>query len=571
MKTSQKSKMVRFITGVVGIGVLLNVAGCAATMNAREIRKAGNDRAMDTYENMRNIQRESRSFMVDEQGFYAAKHPISVVPINPSLSLPSSFKESQKFNVQNRIALSEIVARIMKTSGYEVKVDSDVFENQKGSAKRSSAPRSVATAPIPASPLPGDTSAPPFALPPESAPISMELESAPSDTVLSDLVYTGSLSGLLDEVTARLGLSWRWTGSRVEIFRYETKMFHLAALTGETTTSSKLSIQSTTSSGGSGSGGGSSGDSGNEGSSGTNMSVSNSMKVWSEIEDALKNMISDNGKMSVTPTAGTITVTDTPSKLRQIEAQVNEWSRIYSKQVTFHVEVYAIERQRGDDYALNWDAVWRTASSSFNLDINSNSGAGAGPSFTVGIKDGSTPWGGSSVAGQALSKLTNATLVTSGTATTLNNQMVPMNISREIVYVQSSSTSTTSGSDVASSSLTPGVTTEGFSMTVLPKIMDNNRVMMRYGIDLSTVESIETFRLSNSAIQMPRRSVRNFMQVVSVPSGRSLVLTGFQQASGSNNDQGPFSPAAWFAGGSKSSSASVKTIVIIVTPYVTEI
>lgn len=570
MNKLQSSRFAPIAASVISL-IVLTATGCgAATKNTREVRTAGSERATSSYNTMRDMKRESRSFIVDDTGFYAAKRPISVVPINPSLALPAGFKEAQKFNVQGQIALSEIAARVMKVSGYEVKVDADVFENQKSNKSASSRPRQSAVATPPFA-LPTDPSSPPMALPP-SAPISFELESASSDTVLPDLVYNGTLNGLLDEVTARLGLSWRWTGSRIEIFRYETKMFHLAALTGETTTSTNLSIQSTTSSGGGGGGGGG-GQSGNEGSSGTNMSVSNSMKVWPEIEKALEMMISEKGRMAVTPTAGTITVTDTPSRLRQIEAQVNEWSRIYSKQVTFHVEVYSIERQRGDDYALNWDAIWKTASSSFNLNINSSGQGGGvgGPSFTVGVKDESTPWGGSSVAGRALSSLTNATLVTSGTATTLNNQMVPMNISREIVYLESSSSSTTSGSDVSSSSLTPGVTTEGFSMTVLPKIMDNNRVVMRYGIDLSTVESIETFTLSNSAIQLPRRSVRNFMQVVSVPSGQSLVLTGFQQASASNQGEGPFSPSAWFAGGSKKADSTIRTIVIIVTPYVTDI
>jgi len=252
---------------------------------------------------------------------------------------------------------------------------------------------------------------------------------------------------------------------------------------------------------------------------------------------------------------------------------VTEYNRIYSKQVLLNVEVYSVERQKGDNYSLNWNALWASAGSALGFNFNSAQGGIGGPAFTIDVNDPNSPFAGSSVVGQALSTMGNTSLLTSSTAITLNGQTVPLNVSREQAYLQSTSSSI-SGSDssLASTTLTPGVATEGLAMNFTPRILDNNQVLVRYSIDLSVIEAIETFSSPNgqSAIQLPRRSVRNFLQNVSIPSGQSLVLTGFQQTQGTRDGEGPFSPKAWMLGGNKKANSTSRTIVIVITPYVTQ-
>lgn len=556
-----------------GLLLAMGLSGCAANQNVREINTNGQAHALDALERMRNPSVESRSFSVQENGFYAAKTPISVVPINPSLVLPPRFKESFGTNYQSSVALSEVAAKVTQVTGYEVKIDADVLaEGASGGAPRATAAALPPVA-LPASgPLP-DPSAPPSTLPPLPAQAMVELSAAPSGTVLNDLVYKGTLGGFMDEVSARLGLSWRWNGKRIEVFRYETKMFHLNALAGETSSSSTLSISSTTSSGGGGgSGGGSSSGGGNEGSSGTEVSVSDNLQIWADVENNLKAVLSANGKITVSPSSATIMVKDSPNVLSQVEAQINEYNRIYSKQVIFHMEIYSIERSRNQDFSVDLNAVFAKAGR-WGLSFNAAGNTGSGPIFSADVNDDNSRWNGSSIAGKALSEFGNATLLTSNTTVTLNGQMVPLNVAREIVYVQSASSSV-SGSDssLSSSTLTPGVVTEGVSMSILPRVLDNNQVMMRYSLDLSTVEDIPTFSSPRGdvAIQTPRRSVRNFLQNVSIKSGNSLILTGFQQANASKSKSGPFSSNLFFLGGSDKSDSSNRTIIIVVTPYVVQ-
>lgn len=554
----------------LSLGLLVALTGCAASKTVRETERAGSAAALQSFDASRKPTKESRSFVVEDT-FYAARKPISITPVNPDIALPDGFRKPTNMDVQSPISLSEIGSRITKLTGYQVVIDQDVVSGGSGSSARAAAPVAASAPPLAlpgAGPLP-DASAPPGALPP--LPTTAELSSAASGTVLNDVVYRGNLAGLLDEVTGRLNLSWRWNGNRIEVYRYATKLFRLDAMAGKTTSSSKLNTTSSTSSGSGGGGSGGSGSSGNKGSSGSDISVSNDMEIWKDVEDNLKAVLSSGGTMSINPSAGLISVKDTPDVLRQVEAQITEYNRIYSKQVMLSVEVYSVERQVGDNYSLNWDALWSTASSSLGFTFNSAQGGIGGPAFTIDVKDG--PFSGSSVVGQALSTMGNASLLTSSTAITLNGQTVPLNVSREVAYVQSTS-SAISGSDssLASTTITPGVATEGLAMNFTPRILDNNQVLVRYSIDLSVIEEIADFSAPNGsgAVQLPRRSVRNFLQNVSIPSGQTLVLTGFQQSQGTRSGQGPFSANAWFAGGNKKANSTSRTIVIVLTPYVSQ-
>lgn len=196
--------------------------------------------------------------------------------------------------------------------------------------------------------------------------------------------------------------------------------------------------------------------------------------------------------------------------------------------------------------------------------------SGSGTTFKVSGSGGSLQSANAAI--QALSTLGKTSLVTSGSVISLNGQTVPLNVSREVAYLQSSSTTVSGDSGVSSSTLTPGLVTEGFAMNFTPRVTDGNNIIMRYTVDLSSIEKITDFSTPDgtSTIQLPQRLVRNFMQNVSVRSGETLVLTGFQQVGGTDTSSGTGASWAWFLGGSKKANSTNRTIVIVVTPFVTQ-
>lgn len=379
---------------------------------------------------------------------------------------------------------------------------------------------------------------------------------------------------MLDTALGELNLSWRWNPeySRIEVYRYETKIFRIKGLAGTTDVNTSLDTtsSSTVSTGGSSSG---SGKNGNSGTSGQQTKITSNFDIWTDISNVIKGILSSNGTMSIASSAGMVTVRDTPIVLSQVEEQINEFNKIYSRQVKLNVEVYAVENSASDNYGADFSVAWAQAANKYGLNFNNNGtgNTGSGPGLSGVVNTG--PFSGSSLILQALSSIGNTSLLTSGSISSLNGQSVPMNVSTEQAYLESYSTNTTgSSTSTSTTTLTPGVVNGGFSMNFTPQVMDDNDILLRYSIDLSSIDQIVTFNApdGNSAIQLPTRSVRNFMQNVSVSSGQTLVLTGFQQTSAATKNSGPFSSNAWFLGGQKNAEKKVKTIVIVVTPYILE-
>lgn len=453
-------------------------------------------------------------------GFHAAKTPIAQTDLGLRDRLPEPFQRDASLSRLGAASIQDLANHITKVSGYRAVIEDDL----------------------------------------ESAILS------------SGIQYKGSLSGLLDQVASGTGGAWRWSGDTITFYKYETRMFRLDFLAGTTDSNATLSTTASQTSSGGGSGGG--GQSGSSGSSGQDVTMQSQFDIWKDVSETIKNSMSSGGVFSVSTAAGTLTVRDTPQVLRVVEAQVREFNRIYASQVLLDVKVYAVERTQSQAASMDWTVAWQEAAGRYGLGFSSNGAGGsinggASPGFSGVINSG--PFAGSGAIFSALSSLGNAKLLTSGTVSSLNGQTVPMNIAREIAYLQSYATTLATGTGgTSTTTLTPGVVTEGFSMNFTPRILQDNRVMLRYSVDLSSVDQIETFESpdGNSAIQLPRRSVRNFMQNVSMRSGQTLVLTGFQQSNATANKSGMLSPSAWMLGGGKNSDELMRTIVIVVTPQI---
>lgn len=502
--------------------IMMSLSSCATSRevnaNQRAAQHVTNDR-MSALE--QTYQTPSSSFAVNNS-FYAAQRPLSNSNLVKRVQLPSVFQKSADFTSPTTVSINEIASHISKISGYRVQLAPDVASE--------------------------------------------------GTNTLPDILYTGSLAGLLDNVTGSMNLAWRFNASNIiEIYRYENRMFRINALAGTTDTSTTLDTTSKSSVSSGGSGGGST--SGNEGSSGQKTQIAANFDLWTDIRDVLKGSLSANGTLTVASSSGIINVRDTPMVLAQIEAQVENFNRIYSRQVQLDVQVYSVESNASDEYGTDFQLAWGQAAGKYGIGYQNNGtgSTGSGPGLSAVINSG--PFAGSSLVLQALNSIGKSTLLTSGSVSSMSGQAVPMNVSTEQAYLQSYSTTLTSGdAGNSTTTLTPGVVTGGFSMHFTPNILDDSRVMLRYSIDLSSIDQIATFESpdGNSAIQLPTRSVRNFMQNVQLKSGQTMVLTGFQQNSDQTTNSGPVSSKAWFLGGKKNATKGVKTIVIVVTPKVLE-
>jgi type IVB pilus formation R64 PilN family outer membrane protein len=244
-------------------------------------------------------------------------------------------------------------------------------------------------------------------------------------------------------------------------------------------------------------------------------------------------MLSTGGKAIALPAVGTITVTDTPNVLSRVTAYINEQNKSLNRQVSVNVRVLSVEINDTDNYGINWEAVYANLASaenpfSISLKTAFPAATGAG-NLIISAPIVSTKGGSSAIFTSVISALSTQGRVselTSATLTTLNNQAAPVNVGRRVSYLASSS-STVIANASPTVTLNPGTVQTGFSMTLVPHIIDGKELLLQYSIDLSSLLQMKTISSGGSSIETPDVSTSNFIQRVRMQSGETLVVAGF--------------------------------------------
>lgn len=409
-------------------------------------------------------------------------------------------------------------------------------------------------------------------LSPPAFPTGTSVLSDKSEEVeTTSIVYSGNLAGLLDLVTSRYGIYWEWDGGSVNFFKTKSKTFRLAALPGDTSLSSLVSSKSSGagSSGSGASGSGASGSGSDSSSSKSEMETGvkfEGMSVWNGVKENIQQMLSPVGRLSVTPATGIIAVDDTPVVLDRVGKFVEEQNVALSRQVVINVRVLSVHLTHSKDYGINWDAVYKSVGSEVGVALaNPFTGTDSSSKLTVTALTGS-PWNGTKAVIDALSQQGHVSQMTSASVITLNNQPAPIQVGRQIGYLASSTTTLDSNGGASSISLTPGQVTTGFSMSVLPHILDNKKLMLQYSGDLSSLNDMGKITSGTSTIQTPDVDVRSFLQRVILNSGEVLVISGFEQFNLSADTKGAGHPENALLGGGISSSNGKDVIVVLVQP-----
>ncbi|EGK0943098.1 PilN family type IVB pilus formation outer membrane protein [Salmonella enterica] len=262
---------------------------------------------------------------------------------------------------------------------------------------------------------------------------------------------------------------------------------------------------------------------------------------------------------------------DTPSVLNSIAAYVEQQNRQMNRQVRLNVQVLSVSTSRKEQLGLDWNIVYKSLRSA-GASLNNVSGDIANAtSASVSILDSATgnaaKFAGSSLLIKALSEQGDVSVVTSQGSVTTNLTPVPIQMADQTVYVAQSSTTTTT--DVgATTSLTPGMMTTGFNMTLLPLIQDDGDVQLQVAFNLSDPPTIRNFtsKDGNSYIEMPYTKLRSLSQKTNLRAGQALVLTGFDQSNTRMTKNGTFTPGNFLLGGGRDGDDSRSTLVIIITP-----
>ena len=377
--------------------------------------------------------------------------------------------------------------------------------------------------------------------------ISVHVEDSAKKDNLKDMniSYTGSLSGLLNMLALKANLNWSYEGGKIVFYKFKTRTFVVYTLATESSFSASIS-------------------SGSQGSA--TLSTTASIKEWAEMADVLKTIVKE-GEVKMSPSTSSVTVTATPKTLQKVESYIKEQNRRFVKQVAITVKVLQVSISKDNNYGLNLSALF---DKSYTLTTSTSNTAANGLSFAI-LQNADSKWAGTtdnptSAAIKALSSQGKTSLVTSAVVTARNNRVVPINNIQTFKYISSISTLTENTN--STTEVTPEEESVGFSMQLMPNILENGKLMLMFNMSLKELVEIENKVIGSTAVQLPKIAQRNFMQEIVMESGQTAVLTGFEKISNSNASNGLGSSNFTYVGGSQKTETSREVLVVMLTPQV---
>ena len=377
--------------------------------------------------------------------------------------------------------------------------------------------------------------------------------------------------------TQRLGISWKYIDGAISFFYLDTRVFNFATMALNTDFSSIVQSGMTTTAGTSGgtSAGGSSG--GVSGTSGSQQSATVSMKTskWDDVNKAITSMLTPNvGRLSISPSSGTITVTDTYEVLGRVERFLDGENKALTKQVLFNVKVLAVTIRDTDGLGIDWNLVYNSLSGKYGFSLKNVTQQDASAiSATASVLSTATgnaaQFAGTSAVISALAQQGRVSTLRSPSVTTLNMHSVPIQIGSQVSYVASAQT--TSTPQVGSTtSLTPGTVTTGFNMILLPYVLPDNMMLIQSSINISALNRIRSVTSAGTTIEVPEVNNQIFSQTARLRPGETLILSGFEQMSEQSDKTGVGTPNNILLGGSVRSNNVRDVIVVLITPIIQE-
>ncbi|NVE00133.1 PilN family type IVB pilus formation outer membrane protein [Massilia sp. BJB1822] len=537
-------------------GVLL-LAGCAGLQEKISGASAQTDeRATRLLKTVGQVEAPAKPapLVTYEDGLWLATTPVKLSKLPAVFQAPATFDRSVD-------SLAEFAERISLRAGMPARVTQQAVAI--AAAQTGESPSRAAGQ------VPGQAPGNSMAVPPLALPSGASSAAGPRGAAQRIVYSQGTLQGLLDTVAARFGVFWKYAEGGIQFYYTESETFQISAIPGE----SALSASVATSSAGGESDSGGNGGSSNGGASGSssnahnsqNTAVKSQLSVFGSIEKTVTSMLSPHGKVVGSPATGSLTVVDTPDVLARVGQFIDGENKALARQVMLNVTVLAVTLSEDEHYGIDWNLVYGNLSNRYGIKNTFGSAAGSTAFSAAVLATSSSKFAGSSVMVEALSGQGKVRRETSASVVTLNNQPVPVQVAKQTSYLKSSQTTLTANIG-ASTTLTPGVITSGFNMTILPHLLSNGTVMLQFGTDISSLRRLDQVRSQNSMIQTPELDTRNFLQRVAMRSGETLVVSGFEQVADDLDRQGTGKPGNMLLGGGSKAHSAREIIVILITP-----
>ncbi|WP_336733231.1 PilN family type IVB pilus formation outer membrane protein [Pantoea dispersa] len=398
----------------------------------------------------------------------------------------------------------------------------------------------------------------------------------------SDVTYTGNLGGLLDIVTARLGISWKYEDGMVTFFYLQTARFDIEpsdakyALNGSVVSGVSNSSSSNGGTGSSSSGSNSGGVSGESGTS-LKSDVSMGNNLYDDLKSTAESMLTPGvGRLDMNKTTGTVVITDVPEVVRRVGEYLTSENKALSRQVSLKVVIYTVNTDTSDAIGIDWNVIYKTLAGKYGINLTGPSGtvADAG-SLNFSVLDTATgaarQFAGSSFLFDALSKQSKVADVRTIPLMTTNMASASVVVGRQITYLKSVSQTpySTGNTTLLSQTREPGSVTTGTNITIFPKVLNGgDRMMLNMFLNISSLIALRQIGTADEPQEAPDVDSRSTPVRVWLKPGQTVVISGLEQNVATSDRQGQLSPDNQITGGQRSGDRTRQSFVITVTPYI---
>lgn len=535
------------------------LTGCTGLMEAREINKEAEKQSKAGIEKGSQLATSSASTTQNTNSAStfgrATKNWVDPVPLPRAESkaeLPALFNKNISMTMPGTINAVEILSEMQRSTGVKFKLSNDIYDNNTNVGQ-----------------ILGSTSTP-------------SSGNAVKPLLIPDFVFKGSLENALDLLASKANVSWKWTGTEVEVYRFETKTYNISSLAGQTNTMSNVTLNGNQgdSSGGSSGGGGASASAGASTGAQQKAAVQRSSKLttWDEIKPFILAQMSSTGKVAILESAGAVTIKDTPQAHKRIQKAIDDINGILTRQVYLNVDIFAIKAENGDNFVFSPDALFTSLTGFFGISGPTASKTLANAStISAGVLSG--PWAGTTAFLQALSTMGNASLINQFTITTLSGQPAPISSSISRGYVKTQEVTVSGNPTTTQVSIETDSAIEGVNMSVTPKVENNGNILLEYSLNINEILCLDIvgvcaqeFKPEGSTIPnkigLPVTQGKSFLQRAQLRSGQTLLVSGFKQRVGNQQNSGVGSPYNPLFGSTQIAGATIQYLVVTITPYI---
>ena len=348
----------------------------------------------------------------------------------------------------------------------------------------------------------------------------------------SRVEFEGSLPSVLDALAAARGLEWSYDGDRVLFRQFVLRRYRIAALPTEASVSSKVGAYES----------------------------SASIDLASDVESSLRLAAGSGSVVSFSRGTGIATINATPEAQRRVARLVSNLNSELTAQIAFDVNILTVNLSMSESRGVDVRALVGKGSGSTVSWTGKHEVASSPAVVNIGVIEGKIDI---EAVVRALSRTGGVSVETRAGAATVNNRIVPVEVVRQTAYARK--VEAVPGEDgTTRTTIEPGMLTTGLEMHLLPRLLNDQEIFLRFGIELSDLNELAEFTSDRQTIQLPKVSTTSFEQSAILGNGQILILAGFERdRTVADRSSGGDGFGALFGGKSEARIERISTILLI--------